>query len=58
MSTKQIASTIAYTLDWQGFTLEQRLVVAEAFADDMRLKGKRRETFIADCYKESEKETK
>lgn len=56
MNRKQIAATIAYTLEWQGFTLEQRLHVGEAFADDLRLKGPARRRFMRDCLRESEKQ--
>ena len=51
----QIAATIAYTAEQFGFTFEQRMRMAEAFATDLRLTGKRRTAFIENCKRESEK---
>jgi hypothetical protein len=54
MTQDRIAATIAYSMD--GLTFSQRMVVAEAFANDFRLTGKRRDAFIDKCKKFSETE--
>lgn len=52
MTQEKIAATIAYSMD--ALTYEQRMAVAEAFANDLRLKGTRRQSFIVKCHKFSE----
>jgi hypothetical protein len=47
MKRDHIAATIAYSL--YHLTFEQRMFVAERFAAEMRLTGKRRSDFIQNC---------
>lgn len=56
MTQERIAATIAYTLSERDFTPAERARVANAFADDLRLTGKRRERFLQQCRKASEVE--
>jgi hypothetical protein len=55
MTQQQIAATIAYSLDAMGFTPAERARVALTFAQDLRLTGKRRERFLEQCQKFSER---
>jgi hypothetical protein len=52
----KIAATIAYTLSGMGFTQAQRLLVAEAFANDLRLTGTPRVKFLNECRTYSEQQ--
>jgi len=52
MNRDKMAATIAYSMD--ALTYEQRMIVAEAFASDLRLSKKLRIKFIVDCHKVSE----
>jgi hypothetical protein len=52
MTQAQIAATIAYA----NATYAERMVMAEVFADALRLTGKRRMRFIFECHRESEKQ--
>ena len=54
MTLGKVAATIAYSLDAAGFTQAQRWLIAETFANELRMTGKRRERFLIDCRKASE----
>lgn len=50
MTQKQLASFIAYTLRDREFSYEDRMRIANAAADELALRGTRRETFIDYCH--------